>query len=97
MNATHAYQQLAKILREVALLDSVAALMSWDEQTCMPPRGAEHRANQQALIARLSHENLTSPRVDELLKTVASSELVAEKDSDVAANVREVRRLYDRA
>lgn len=63
----------------------------------MPPKGAEHRSNQQALIARLAHERATNPRIGEALSACAASDLVKDADSDAAVNIREIRRSYDRA
>src|SRR4051794_4346149 len=63
----------------------------------MPRQGSAHRAEQMALLARLTHEMLTAPVLGELLAEVEGSALVKGQDSDVAANVREVRRNYDRA
>ena len=96
-NAQQSYDSLLRELREIALLGSVNSVLGWDERTQMPPKGAEHRAAQASLLARMVHERFTSPRVDELLRTVESSNLVASAESDAAANVREIRRSYDRA
>jgi carboxypeptidase Taq len=49
-----------------------------------------------ALLAGLYHERVTDPTVGELLAIVEGSSLAAEADSVVAANVRELRRRYDR-
>jgi carboxypeptidase Taq len=95
-NASDAYRQLLTQLREVALFGSIGSLLGWDERVQMPARGAEHRANQSSLLARKVHEQFTSPRINELLQAVESSNLPKD-DPDVAANVRETRRQYDRA
>jgi carboxypeptidase Taq len=50
-----------------------------------------------ALLARLAHEMVTDPQIGELLATVEQSPLVADVESDAAANVREIRRTHDRA
>lgn len=47
--------------REMSLIDSTAAVLGWDEQVMMPPRGASWRASQFAMLAKLSHEILVSP------------------------------------
>src|SRR5438445_255573 len=39
-------------------LEKAAALLSWDEETKMPPGGAEARAEQRATLHRLAHERL---------------------------------------
>jgi carboxypeptidase Taq len=45
---------------ELSVYGGIGALLGWDQMTYMPPGGAEDRANQLALIARLSHEKVIS-------------------------------------
>jgi carboxypeptidase Taq len=94
---TTSYTRLITTVREISLLGSAGAVLGWDEQTQMPPKGAAHRADQESLIARLSHEQFTAPVVGAMLAEIEGSELVKDPDSDPAANVRELRRSYDRA
>jgi carboxypeptidase Taq len=94
-NAESAYRDLITLLKEVALFGSIGSLLGWDERVQLPPKGADHRANQSSLLARKVHEQFTSPRIDELLREVERSGLI--NDGDIAANVRETRRQYDRA
>jgi carboxypeptidase Taq len=96
-SAKDSYDALLTELREIALLGSVASVLGWDERTQLPPKGTEHRANQLSLLAGMTHRRFTSPRIEELLKTVETSDLVRDSESDVAVNVRETRRSYDRA
>lgn len=90
------YDDLKGRLREVATLGSVGSLLSWDQETMMPRDAASFRAEEVALIARLAHERRTDARIGELLD-------LCEKDPDLgsdpleAANLREIRRDYDRA
>jgi carboxypeptidase Taq len=90
-----AYSELIKTLREIGLLGSVGSVLHWDERTQMPPKGTEHRANQLSVLSRLVHEQFTSRRIGELLGEVESSADM--KNEDVAVNVRETRRAYERA
>jgi carboxypeptidase Taq len=96
MRAQSAYAELIRLTREQSLLASCAELLAWDEDTYMPPGGVEHRAAQLALLAGLGHQRGTDPRLGDLLAEVEGSPLVADPESDAAANVRELRRLYDR-
>lgn len=95
MTPRDAYDALKRECFELDLIRSTASTLGWDEQTQLPARGTPHRAEQLAFLGKLSHERFTSPRVDELLATVAASDLAS--DGDVAANVRELRRAFDRA
>ncbi len=90
-----AYDELIRRFRETRFLESIGSVLGWDERTYMPPKGAAHRAEQMALIAKLGHEHLTNPRLGELLKEVETSPLVKNAESAEAVNVREIRRLYD--
>src|SRR5204862_3912888 len=93
------YEALLRELRAVATLASVSALLSWDEQTHLPPRGATARADQAATVASLRHERFTSPRVGGLLSAAEAKLSPSERagDGDAAVNLRETRRLYERA
>ncbi len=96
-NPADAYRELIRRVKEVAVLHSCASLLHWDQQTYMPPRGSEHRAEQLALLAGLAHQQATAPEIGELLAVVETSDLAADAGSAVAVNAREVRRTYDRA
>src|SRR4051812_37756122 len=95
--ATEAYPELLRRIREANVLASCGGVLSWDEATYMPRGGSAFRGEQMGLLARLGHDMTTSPAVGELLATVESSDLVRDPESDAAVNVREVRRIYDRA
>jgi carboxypeptidase Taq len=95
-SAQETYQRFVVELREIAVLDSVGSVLSWDKETQMPARGVELRSWQSSLVARLWHERFTSPRIGEFLSELEGSELVRDAESDAAVNVRWVRRMYDR-
>jgi carboxypeptidase Taq len=97
MTAQAAYDELIRRSREESLLASCAELLAWDEETCMPPGGVQHRAAQLALLAGLQHEKAADPRTGALLAEVERSSLVRDPDGDAAVNVREIRRAYHRA
>jgi carboxypeptidase Taq len=92
-----AYHELTGLLHTAELLGSCASVLSWDEQTYMPTGGAEHRANQLSLLAGMTHERKVSPRIGELLTQLEHSGALGDSNGELAANVREARRTYDRA
>lgn len=96
MRPTEAYAELIRLAREEAVLASCSDLLEWDEETYMPRGGVEHRAEQMALLARLLHQRGSDPRLGELLAAVEGSDLVADPGSVPAANVRVLRREYER-
>src|SRR6476660_7361342 len=88
-----AYTSLIATTKEIALLASTGSVLHWDEETHTPPKGAEHRGNQSALLARMCHERFTSPKIGELIAAVEQSK----PSGDVEVNVREIRREYDKS
>lgn len=92
-----AYQELIQRTKAVAVLGSCASLLDWDQRTYMPPHGTAHRAEQLALLAGLIHQKATAPEIGALLGEVEGRPLVANAGADAAVNVREIRRVYDRA
>src|SRR5437588_7763487 len=95
--AEQGYAELIDRVKEYSLLGSCASVLGWDERTYMPHQGSAHRAEQMALLARLTHEMLTAPVIGQLLDEVERLPQGRDTDSPEAANVREIRRGYDRA
>jgi carboxypeptidase Taq len=95
--ANQAYAELIHRVKEGALLGSCASVLGWDERTYMPHQGSNHRAEQMALLARMTHEMVTAPAIGDLLSELESSPRRREADEIRAANLREIRRSYDRA
>ena len=92
-NTPMSYDELITRTREASVLASCGSLLGWDESTYMPRHGGAHRGEQMALLARLGHEMTCHPRVGELLDALDGVTL----DEVRAANVREIRRSYERA
>ena len=95
--ALQAYDELIRRSREASLLGSCAALLDWDHQTYMPPKGSGHRAEQLSLLAGMVHRLRTAPEIQDLLAAVEASPMVREAGTPAAVNVRELRWEYDRA
>ena len=95
MDARAAYDELVTRSRERALLNSCAGLLGWDEQTYLPRGGAEYRGDQMALLAGMTHERSTDPRINELLE-IAEAATSGGFDVRASANIREWRRGYER-
>ena len=72
MSPQDALKRLKVLDHEARLLEHVAATMSWDQETYMPARAVNERAEQQAVLQSLVHERNTAPEVGELLATVGA-------------------------
>ena len=91
-----AYGDLATLVRESGVLQSIGGILSWDQETMMPPEGVDHRSTQLSLLARLAHQTAVSPRVRDLLAACEADGPFMASGSAEAANVREMRRDFDK-
>ncbi len=73
---------------EIADLAHAASVLAWDQQTYMPPRGAESRGRQMATLSSLIHERITSARLGDLMAR-------AESDGDLSEDGRAFLRELD--
>ncbi|RME91195.1 MAG: carboxypeptidase M32, partial [Anaerolineae bacterium] len=90
-------EELKSRLAEIADLNAAAALLDWDQQTYMPPGGAEARGHQLATLNRLAHEKFTAEEIGVLIEDVKSEFADADPDSDEARLIRVVARDYEKA
>jgi carboxypeptidase Taq len=92
-----ALDRLKERLVEVMDLNKIVRLLSWDQQTMMPPAGTGHRADQMATVQRVAHEKFTDPEVGRMLDALRPVEESLDPDSDDAATIRLARRDYEKA
>jgi carboxypeptidase Taq len=89
--------QLKELLGEVIDLRNAAAVLSWDQQTYMPPGGAEARGYQLATLSKLAQIKFTTDEIGKLLDDLKREYANADPDSDDAALIRVVSREYEKA
>jgi carboxypeptidase Taq len=94
---TERFDELRRRLGEIHDLEMACGLLSWDEETKMPPAGADARAEQRATLHRVAHEFQVAPELGELLGELEPFEREHESDSFEASLVRVARRDYDKA
>ena len=93
-DALPAYRKLLKRAREISLLASTSEVLGWDEETYLPTKALDHRAEQMAYLSGRAHRLFTAAQVGDWISECEQHGFVA--DSDEAANVREWRRSYAR-
>jgi carboxypeptidase Taq len=93
--SSDAYLRLCERAREVHLLQSIGALLSWDLETYLPTKAVPYRANQLSYLEAKAHLLFTEPSVGDWIKSAEDSGF--EPGSEESANIREWRRSYDRA
>jgi len=81
-------QRLKELLGEISDLGSAAAVLGWDQQTYMPPGGAEGRGYQLSTLARLIHQRITSDETGKLLEDLMAQVDQLDPASDEACLIR---------
>jgi carboxypeptidase Taq len=92
-----AFDTLRTKLGEIHDLVKVGGLLSWDQQTVMPPRGGEVRAQQLGTIGKLAHESFVSDEIGALLEELRPYEESLDRDSFEASLIRVARRDFEKA
>ena len=87
-----AYDALTKELREVARLEEVSGILSYDEQCFMSEGSAASRAAQKEALAGVIHEKRTSARMAEVIDAARGLQL---DDARENANVRDAIEGFD--
>jgi carboxypeptidase Taq len=89
--------ELKARLLEIGDLAGSAAVLSWDQQTYMPPGGAVARGRQSALMSRLLHERKTDAGLGRLIEQLTPYAEGLPPDSDDAALIRVTGRDFAKA
>lgn len=90
-------QQLKQRLAEIEDLNRASLLISWDQQTQMPPAGAEARAHLLGTLSKLTHEKQAADEIGKLIEDATAEVGGLDADSDDAALLRAAKRDYDQA
>jgi len=93
--SSEVYSRFIERVKELNTTRAVQALLEWDQETYMPPRAAQDRARQVALLAGLAHAQLTSDELGGLLEQLERQGVG--DDWAAKTNLREIRREYERA
>lgn len=90
-------QLLKTLLAEISDINRATALLGWDQQTYMPPGGAENRGHQLSTLQQIAHAKMTSDEMGRLLTDLAPYAAQLDPSSYDACLLRVARRDYDKA
>ena len=85
-----AYDDLMAFQRTTEALAQVAGRTGWDQETMMPQASAPQRAEEMAALEEVLHARRTDPRLGDWLEEAHAPDAAGD------ANLREMRRSYDR-
>jgi len=87
------YQKYKEHSRKVADVQHATAVLQWDQEVNMPPKGAEQRGSQLATLSVIAHEWSTDSAFGDLLNTLASDKsLSAKEQRNVAESLKDFHR-----
>lgn len=87
------YSKLCETLQGIQDLRGAQAILSWDQETQMPPKAAKMRARQMGALSALIHEQSTAKELGQLIDNVSEDEL----DELGKVNLREAKRNFERS
>lgn len=82
------------VLSDIYRLRCIAALLDWDQQVYMPPRGAQARAEQLEYLELLIHHKLSDPEFIRIANELYDAGDALSSEDQV--NARETKRVLDR-
>ncbi len=82
------YAELTRVWSRLYRYNHLSAIVGWDRNAMMPPKGNEARAAAEAELSALIHRTRTDPKLSDLLKAAEQEPL----DELARANLREIRR-----
>jgi carboxypeptidase Taq len=89
--------QLKAILGEVYDLTGAVSVLSWDQQTYMPPGGVSARGYQIGTLRKLAHTTFVSEAVGTLIEELKPYTESLDPDSDDACLIEVTEREYERS
>lgn len=91
------YQEFLACWKEIAVLNSVAEHLAWDQEIYLPAKAVSVRGDQQQVLARLVHEQMASGKLWELVERLYDGVLAGSIEGLAKANVCAARRKVERA
>ncbi|TLP64272.1 carboxypeptidase M32 [Parasedimentitalea maritima] len=86
-----AFDKLMAFQRDTQALGQIAGRLGWDQETMMPRGAASQRGDEMAALEAVLHARRMAPQVGDWLEQATAS------DESGAAQLREIRRSYERA
>ncbi|MEZ8000903.1 MAG: carboxypeptidase M32 [Candidatus Poseidoniaceae archaeon] len=89
-----AYTVFIERVKDIHRLGALQGHLGWDQETIMPTKGSEARSDILSWLAAERHNRLIDPEMGQMLNALEQDETL---NDDQRANVREMRRSYDKA
>lgn len=96
MNTNHSvalYNQYREELQKIADVKYSAAVLQWDQETYLPPKGADFRGRQIATLSEIAHKMFTAEEVGHLLQELLAKELSPAQKRNAELTLEDYTRL----
>jgi carboxypeptidase Taq len=82
----HLYKQT---LQKIADIKYASAVLQWDQETYLPPKGNDIRGQQIATLTELAHEKFTDAKTGDLLQELMSADLSPKEKRNVELSLED--------
>jgi carboxypeptidase Taq len=89
------YSILMGKARELFILQSMGAIVAWDMETKMPPKGIKLRSQQLALLQKIGHRMVVDPEIGRLIEAIMEDKDYGSLDQVQKRNVYLTKKEYD--
>jgi carboxypeptidase Taq len=80
MNTADLYNEYKTKMQKIADVKYASAVLQWDQETYLPPKGNELRGKQIATLSEMAHQQFTDEKVGVLLNELSGRNDLADKE-----------------
>ena len=88
------YEEFISRVKDIHKIGALQGHLGWDQETIMPPNGAQSRGEILSWLAKEQHVRTTDPKLGELIEKLSSDESL---NQDQKSNVRDMKRRFEKA
>ncbi len=93
MNTAKLYSGYKTKMQKIADVKYASAVLQWDQETYLPPKGNDFRGQQIATLSEIAHQQFTDKKMGELLEEMSSREdLTATEKRNIALSNEDYKR-----
>ena len=93
MRSAVMYDRYKTKMQKIADVKFASAVLQWDQETYLPPKGASFRGRQIATLAEIAHQHFTHANIGSLLKDLSAAEDLPDKHKrNVALSLEDYNR-----
>jgi carboxypeptidase Taq len=83
------YNDYRATMRKIADVNYASAVLQWDQETYLPPKGAHFRGQQLATLSEIAHTMFTDEKLGKLLNDLMLEELTGKEKHNVELSLEE--------